>query len=140
MQPESKGRSDGSTDTDVFEPWAALQASTDSTRANILADIVGHPTMPTVEELDYTNPSLSDDSIRRHLSRLQDAGVVVKHELEPGDRHKQFPYQFYAVSSDARALFDQNNLFPVDAWQRTYATVEKTDRINDVEQMPRPDA
>ena len=38
-------------------------------RANIIADIVGHPKgAPSVEELDYKNPSLSEDAIRRHLS------------------------------------------------------------------------
>jgi hypothetical protein len=42
------------------------------------------------------------------------------------------------ITEAARTLFDQKGLFPREAWQRQYAVVEKTARIRDVEQMPRP--
>jgi hypothetical protein len=54
-----------------FDSWAALQKATDEPRANLIADIVGHPTgAPSVPELDHTNPSLGTDAIRRHLGVL----------------------------------------------------------------------
>ena len=124
-----------------FDTWRALQKATDKKRADILADIVGHPKgMPSVEELDYTNPPLSDDAIRRHLSTLAEVGVVREREFEPGERLRDYPYKFYELTEEARELFDRNGLFPEEAWQRQYQSVEKTARIRDIEEMPRPDA
>lgn len=138
---EAVGR-DGTDDTgEEFDTWRALQRATDKKRADIIADIVGHPHgAPSVEELDYMNPPLSSDAIRRHLNTLKYAGVVRVREFEPGNRLRDFPYQFFELTDDARELFDQNGLFPEAAWQRQYEAVEKTSRIRDVETMPRPDA
>lgn len=136
---EAVGR-DGTTDEE-FDTWRALQRATDKKRADIIADIVGHPQgAPSVEELNYMNPPLSSDAIRRHLNTLEDAGVVRVREFEPGNRLRDFPYQFFELTDNAREIFDQNGLFPEAAWQRQYEAVEKTSRIRDVETMPRPDA
>ena len=132
------GRPPPDTDGGAFDAWRALQVATDDDRAAILADVVWHPTMASVEELDYLNPSMSEHAVRRHLDRLEAADVVSTHELEPGERLRAFPYQFYAVTKAARELFDHNDLFPVDAWQRQYRAVEKPPRIQEVETMPRP--
>lgn len=119
--------------------WLALQKATDKKRADIIADIVGHPKgLPSVEELDYTNPDLSADAIRRHLNTLQDVGVVEETELETGERLRDYPYKFYGLTDAARDLFDRNGLFSEEAWRRQYAAVEKTTRIRDLEEMPRP--
>lgn len=127
--------------SDEFDAWRALQKATDKKRSDILADIVGHPEgMPSVEELDYMNPSLSDDAIRRHLKELMDVGVVTERVFEPGERLRDYPYKFYELTDAARALFNRNGLFPEDAWQRQYQAVEKTGRIREIESMPRPDA
>jgi DNA-binding HxlR family transcriptional regulator len=124
-----------------FDSWRALQKATDKKRADLLSDIVGHPKgMPSVEELDYMNPPLSDDAIRRHLAALEDVGVVQEREFETGERLRDYPYKFYALTEEARELFDHNGLFPEEAWQRQYQSVEKTARIRDIETMPRPDA
>lgn len=123
-----------------FDAWRALQKATDKKRADILADVVGHPKgMPSVEELDYMNPPLSDDAIRRHLHALLDVGVVREREFGPGERLREYPYKFYELTEEARELFDRNGLFPEAAWRRQYASVEKTPRIRDLEAMPRPD-
>jgi DNA-binding transcriptional ArsR family regulator len=126
--------------SEEFDAWRALQKATDKKRADILADIVGHPEgMPSVEELDYMNPALSDDAIRRHLTALMDVGVVTERSFEPGERLRDYPYKFYGLTDAARALFDRNGLFPEDAWQRQYQAVEKSARIRELESMPRPD-
>lgn len=139
MRPIEGTVADTGTTDSGFDTWQALQAATDRTRANLVADIVGHPHDGiTVEELDYMNPDLSDDSIRRHLTTLQGAGVVTERALDPGERHRDYPYKFYGITDEARALFDRNGLFPETAWTRQYRAVEKTPRIRDVEQMPRP--
>ncbi|EMA18430.1 hypothetical protein C442_14215 [Haloarcula amylolytica JCM 13557] len=41
------------------------------------------------------NLLLSSDAIRRHLNTLEDAGVVRVREFEPGNRLRDFPYQFF---------------------------------------------
>lgn len=145
MNPETEGASatrgthpDADADHD-FDTWRALQKATDKKRADILADIVGHPKgLPSVEELDYMNPSLSDDAIRRHLHTLESVGVVRVREFDPGERLRDYPRKFYELTEEARELFDRNGLFPQDAWRRQYQSVEKTARIRDLESMPRP--
>lgn len=120
--------------------WRALEKATDKKRSDLLADIVGHPTgAPSVEELDYMNPDLSEDAIRRHLQELEDVDVITRSELEPGERLRDYPYQFYSLTDAARELFDRNGLFPKEAWQRQYQSVTKTERIKALERMPRPD-
>ena len=128
---------DGSTG---FEAWTALQKATDHPRANLIADIVGHPQKaPSVKELDYMNPALGEDAIRRHLGVLNDVGVVAELVVAPGDRVRGYPYKFYRLTTSARELFDRNDLFPADAWQRQYARVEKPGDIAELEAMPRPE-
>ena len=140
--PSAAGE-DGTTsdeEADGFDTWTALQKATDQTRANLIADIVGHPQgAPSVQELDYMNPDLGEDAIRRHLSVLQDVGVLEAVVVEPGNRVRGYPYKFYQLTEDARALFDRNDLFPVDAWRRQYARVEKSGEITELEEMPRPE-
>ena len=131
---------DARGEPDGFETWTALQKATDQTRANLIADIVGHPQgAPSVRELEYMNPALGEDAIRRHLGVLQDVGVVAELVVEPGNRVRGYPYKFYQLTSQARALFDRNDLFPADAWQRQYARVEKPGEIAELEAMPRPE-
>lgn len=144
MRPddEKNGGDNGESNSpeNGLNTWLALQRATDRKRANLIADIVGHPKgSPSVEELEYMNPPLSDDAIRRHLNTLAEVDVVHVSEFETGNRRRDFPYQFYELSSDARDLFDRNGLFPTEAWERQYQSVEKTARIKDVEAMPRPE-
>ncbi|WP_436928909.1 helix-turn-helix domain-containing protein [Halosimplex halobium] len=142
MRPEPVEASDGGADgaTDAFDPWLALQRVTDETRANIVADVVGHPKgAPSVDELDYINPSLEADTIRNHLKTLAEAGVVEELTVPAGQRTRGYPYKFYRVTEAARELFDRNGLFPAEAWQRQYERVEKTPEIRELEAMPRPE-
>lgn len=116
-----------------------ITKATDETRANLIADLVGHPKgAPSVAELDYMNPSLGEDAIRRHLGVLQDVGVVEELVVEAGNRVRGYPYKFYSLTPEARQLFDRNDLFPEDAWRRQYARVRKTGEIEEIEAMPRP--
>jgi hypothetical protein len=136
-QPTENIGPDG--EPEEFNTWLALQKATDEQRANLLADIVGHPKeAPSVKELDYMNPSLETDAIRRHLSILQDVGVLQELVVPAGERVRGYPYKFYALTDAARSLFDKNGLFPSDAWQRQYDRVEKTAEIQELEDMPRP--
>ena len=139
MRPDTAepGSEDGASG---FDSWLALQRVTDATRANIVADLVGHPKgAPSVDELAYTNPSLEADTIRNHLKVLAEAGVVEELTVPAGQRTRGYPYKFYRVTAEARELFDRNGLFPAEAWQRQYDRVEKTTEIKELEAMPRPE-
>lgn len=121
------------------DAWLALQRATDEPRANLIADIVGHPKgAPSVAELTYTNPNLSEDSVRHHLDVLREVDVVEELVVDPGDRVRGFPYKFYAITEEARELFDDQGLFDEDAWRRQYQRVEKSASIRELEEMPRP--
>ena len=142
MKPQAaeSNTADGEGTPNEFEAWTALQKATDQTRANLIADIVGHPQgAPSVKELDYMNPALGEDAIRRHLGVLVDVGVISELVVEPGNRVRGYPYKFYQVTEQARALFDRNDLFPTDPWRRQHDRVEKTGEIAELEAMPRPD-
>ena len=137
--PEESPEIDSEDPKEGFDASGTIQLATDQNRSNLIADIVGHPTgMISVEELDYMNPDMSSDAIRRHLHELMGVGVVDEHSFEPGDRMREFPYKFYTISANARQLFDRNELFPVEAWRRQYRSVRKTARIRQLEAMPRP--
>jgi len=141
MRPETTRSNTASRGVEIetFDTWIALQKSTDKTRANLIADIVGHPEgAPSVKELDYMNPGLEEDAIRRHLGILQDVGVIEELVVPTGNRVRGYPYKFYTLTEHARALFDQNDLFPEDAWRRQYTRVQKTSEIKELEDMPRP--
>lgn len=65
MQPREPPSDD--TDDVARDAWLALQRATDEPRANLVADIVGHPKgAPSVAELEYMNPSLDEGAIRQH--------------------------------------------------------------------------
>ncbi|GAB7018222.1 hypothetical protein JCM18750_10830 [Halostagnicola bangensis] len=101
--------------------------------------MIGNPKgAPSVDELDYMNPSLEKDAIRNHLKTLESVGVVEVLEIEAGERTRGFPYKFYRITDDARELFDENGLFPRDPWRRQYERVEKTGEIEELQEMPRP--
>ncbi|WP_255171200.1 ArsR family transcriptional regulator [Natrononativus amylolyticus] len=124
---------------DEPDTWHVLQAVTSTSRANILADIVGHPKgAPSVDELSKTNPSLEKDTIRGHLSVLRDVGVVEELTIPAGERTRGYPYKFYRLTRQARELFDANGLFPEDAWKRQYDRLTKDAEMRELERMPRP--
>lgn len=101
--------------------------------ANILVEIVGNPTRaPCMEELEYMNTGIGEE-IREVLAELIDAGLVVERTSMSGD-----PRTFYEVPSAVRNRFDAAGLFPGDAWRRQYAAVSKTERIKELEDLPRP--
>lgn len=144
VDPEREKCSEADTlDTasgDGFDPWLALQTVTDETRANLVADIVGHPKeLPSVEELAYTNPPIGERAVRRHLETLVDVGVVRERSFETDERVSGFPSKFYELTDRARELFDRNGLFPVEPWRREYNSIEKTPRIRELESLPRPE-
>jgi DNA-binding transcriptional ArsR family regulator len=95
--------------------------------------------MASVLELDYVNPDVHRSAISEHLDKLQEAGIVAKAELPVGERARDLPYVFYYVTDEARAFFDRNGIYDPETWAEQYAKVEKTEAIERIEGMERPE-
>lgn len=108
-----------------------LNAVENNTRANIIADIVGHPhTTPTYEEIEHMNPSIEPDELSEHLRTLADTGLI---KIIESDQHT-----FYALTKKARSVFDDNNLFDRDSYRAAYEEVSKPPEIQQLETLDRP--
>ncbi len=122
-----------------LNPITALGTLDDTTRANIIGTIVGHPKgAPSKKELEYYNPSVAASTITDHLNRLQDVGLIEIVERSREGLERGQPYRFFRLTDAARELFDRNNLFDSDAYRELFAEVEKTDDIETAEAVDRP--
>jgi DNA-binding HxlR family transcriptional regulator len=117
-----------------------LNVVTQETRFSLVQDILGHPSgLPTLKELDYLNPSRSQTTIRQHLQRLVEAGIVEEVELPEDRRRNDLPYKFYGISAEGRRFLDGHKLLRAEETLRAiYDRVEKTAEIERYESAPRP--
>lgn len=108
--------------------------------AGLIADLVGHPQeAPTVEELDFVNPSMGTEEIQHRLEELRAAGIVRSQTMESQESGGEDQHEFYELTDVARQFVSQSELFPKEAWQRQYASVQKPPRILSIESIQRPD-
>ncbi|GAA0714447.1 hypothetical protein GCM10009060_00170 [Halorubrum trapanicum] len=125
--------------SDGLDPIAALSVLDDTTRANIIGTIVGHPkSAPSKKELEYYNPSIAASTLTDHVIRLEEVGLVESIERDRDGLKRGQPYRFFQLTAAARELFDRNNLFEPDAYRELFAEVEKTDEIKAAEAIERP--
>ena len=128
-------------DRDGLDPIRAFSALDDTTRANVVGTIVGHPKgAPSKKELEYYNPSVASSTLTGHLNRLEAVGLVEAVERDRGGLDRGQPYRFFRLTDAARELFDRNGLFDPDAYRSLFAEVEKTDEIEAAEAVERPTA
>lgn len=125
----------------LVERADVLHELTKEPRPQLIYDVLGHPAqMPTMREFDYYNPSLKRNTIQYHLNRLVDIGIVERRKLPKGERKRDLPSTFYALSEDGRALLDHHNLLAEEsAWRAIHENVEKTAEIEKIESMARPE-
>jgi DNA-binding HxlR family transcriptional regulator len=118
-----------------------LNVVTQETRFSLVQDILGHPSgLPTLKELDYVNPSRSQTTIRQHLDRLVEAGIVEEVELPKDHRQNDLPYKFYGISEDGRRFLESHKLLRAEeTLPEIYDRVKKTAEIERYESAPRPD-
>ena len=117
-----------------------LNIITQETRFSLVQDILGHPSgLPTLKELDYVNPSRSQTTIRQHLQRLVEAGIVEKVELPDDRQQNDLPYTFYGISEEGHQFLEEHKLLRAQETLRAiYDRVEKTSAIERYESAPRP--
>ncbi|MFC7046555.1 ArsR family transcriptional regulator [Halobacteriaceae archaeon GCM10025711] len=130
---------DPQRDDGELNPIEALSALEETSRANIIADIVGHPKgMPSKTEIDHMNPSLAPSTISGHLNTLQKKGLIESAEWGREGHPKSAPRKFYYITEQAHELFDRNNLFDENAYRDAYAEVKKPAEIRAAETAERP--
>lgn len=113
----------------------ALQFVLQETRTLLLQQILAHESGAlSVEELVYRNPELSEENIRYHLRELVKRGIVTGLEIPTGERRRDIPNTFYAVTERGIHLLRQANLFEeIAVWKQVYEQMERTDRIAEIE-------
>lgn len=131
----------GSESGGLVEHADVLHELTKEPRPQLIYDILGHPEqMPSVREFEYYNPSLKRNAIQYHLDKLIDVGLVEKRKLPTGERERDRPSTFYALTDAGREFLERHNLLAEEgAWQHIHDNVEKTPEIRKIESMSRPD-
>lgn len=115
---------------------------TQETRFHIIQAILGHPDhLVTLDELDYLIPK-NPSTIRDHLDRLAEKGIVAKQTYDYDDEHdggQAIPRDFWRFTTYGLTLLDEYNYLryvPVlRALQDNLSLTEKIDRHRNA---PRP--
>lgn len=99
----------------------------------ILQNITAHPEqLPTFDELDYFNPSLSASTLRATLGHLIDKGEVERIETETGT--------FYGLTAECREHLEEMDLTRAErTLQEATLLTERTPEIEEKMQLERPD-
>lgn len=145
MTENQKDRLQMGSETDashnqVAERRDTLKTVVQDTRFTLIQNILGHPVQePSLKELDFVNPSKSKSTIREHLNKLVDNGVVEKTELSKERRSRDLPRQFYRLTREGREFLETQGLLQAEETLRElYSRVEKPQHIKDYEEAPRP--
>ncbi|PGF13817.1 transcriptional regulator [Natrinema sp. CBA1119] len=117
-----------------------LNLVTQETRFILIQNIVAHPEgMPSLKEIVYANPSKSKSTIRNHLDKLMDAGIVEGVELPKDERQRDLPYRFYQLTQDGQNLLEKYDLLRAEeTLQEMHSMLEKTPQIQKYMDAPRP--
>jgi len=109
-------------------------------RCVLIQNIVAHPKgMPSLKELVYANPSKSKSTIRNHLDKLMEAGIVEAVELPKDARQRDLPYRFYQLTPLGQNLLEKHDLLRAEeTLQEMHSMLEKTPQIQKYVDAPRP--
>lgn len=118
-----------------------LNLVTQETRFEIIQNIVGHPAqLPTLKELDYFMPGVSKSTIRNHLERLVERGVVEQVELSKDERSRDLPHVFYGLTEIGREILETADLLRAEkSLQETTIKTQLTPGVEKYLNAPRPD-
>jgi DNA-binding transcriptional ArsR family regulator len=143
---------DGSTDAGPGERIQAglldsdqidrMRSVLDETRLRLLQQILAHDSgVLSVEELDYRNTDLKEQTIDYHLRQLGDKGVVRRLKVDGG--RNDLPNTYWAVTPTGIDLLKQFGFYDeIAVLSEADAALERTDRIQTIEEYdrrPEPD-
>ncbi|EMA29297.1 putative transcriptional regulator [Halobiforma nitratireducens JCM 10879] len=137
---------DGSTGAqadghDIGDRRNLLNVATQETRFEIIQNIVGHPEqLPSLKELDYFIPDTRKSTIRNHLDKLEDAGIVTPVKLPEEERSRDLPRVFYGLTRNGRDVLEEAGLLRAErSLQETTVQTKLTDEVVQYMNAPRPD-
>ena len=132
----------GFATSEVKQRLESLKAVTQETRFTLIQNILCHPKQqPSLKELSYVNQDKSKSTIREHLGKLIDHGIVEKTELSKGERSRDLPHQFYKLTGEGyEFLREQGLLEAEETLQELYSRVEKSPDVRKYEEAPRPES
>lgn len=118
-----------------------LKLMIQDTRFMLIQTILGHPQqLPSLKEIDFANPSVSKSTIRNHLNKLVENGIVTVEWLDKDERSQDLPYKFYRLSDKGRIILEYHNLLNSElTLKESYSMTNKTPDIIKYENAPRPD-
>lgn len=134
---ESSEQSPAAQADDIRE---LLNLVTQKTRFTLIQNIMAHPKeMPSLKELNYANPSKSKSTIRNHLQKLINAGIVQAVELPKEHRQRDLPYRFFQLSELGRDFLETHDLVQAEeTLKEMHSMLEKTPQIQKYIEAPRP--
>ena len=117
-----------------------LNLVTQETRYVLIQNIVAHPReTPSLKELAYANPSKSKSTIRNHLDKLIDAGVVETVHLPKEERKRDLPHRFFRLTEWSRDFLEEHDLLRAEeTLKEMHSMLEKTPEIERYVEAPRP--
>lgn len=147
MSPNTSGgtisQANGDTDgaADVQTRREQLNVLTQETRFTLIQNILAHPKqLPSLNELDYYNPSKSKSTIRNHLETLLEYELIEEQTLPEDERTRDLPWKFYGLTTEATALLEDGSLMEAEeTLQDIYALLELSDEMTRYAEAPRPD-
>lgn len=143
IQENTDKVSDDVTDDELEEfeeQRRRLHEVTQETRFNLIQTILMHPKqLPSLEEVVFMHPDHSRATLREHLESLDELGIVAKVRLPKEQQSRDYPKVFYGLSNDGREILDDLGLLDVEnTLQYLYQNMEKPERIQQLEEAPRP--
>lgn len=99
-----------------------------------------HPEQfPSIKELELLQPDRSRSTIREHLNRLIDEGIVAEESLEKDRVTRSNPRKFFRLTEAGREQLDTLNLLDLEEeLQYLYRQTDKPDELVQYEDIPRP--
>lgn len=118
-----------------------LNVATQQTRFDIVQNIIAHPSqLPTLKELEYFLEGVRKSTIRNHIDKLVDAGVIARVELPRDDRKRDLPHVFYGLTESGREDLAAIGLLETeDILQEATLRTQVPDDVEQYMTAPRPE-
>jgi len=139
-QPDGPPDAFGGEDALPFEKQRrAHRFITQETRYHIIQALLGHPHhLITLDELDYLIQK-NRSTIREHLDRLAEKGIVTKQSYDGDDSGQGIPRDFWRFTTYGIALLDEYNyLRYVPVLRALQDNLYLTEKIERHRNAPRP--
>lgn len=130
------------SDASLVNRWfGQFDYRANQTQFLILEYILGHPAnLPSATELAELLPKATLDEIQAELQTLIESDYVTRYSAPKQTSNQWTPSTFYGLTpTGLEALDDHDFLKITPVASKLYTNMNKPDRVEEFEQMPRPD-